>query len=66
MRTVTVKMRLEDVVVVDEEHGGYTGGHCTACGASGWIDGRYGLRHDQPKGAHLVHKRSCPMNEAIR
>ena len=68
MSKVTVKLDPEQIVVVSGNHGGYLTGECLACGALGWIDGRFGLKSNSPdarewRGSHLVHKRSCQMNQ---
>lgn len=61
-----IELQLNDVVVIDENHGGYLGGHCIACKASGWIEGRYGIAASAPKrGAHLCHTKTCPVNKLI-
>lgn len=63
MPRVMLKVKAEDVVVVTENHGGYTAGHCSACGAMGWIDG-HGYPHHAKDvmGNRLKHKPKCPMN----
>lgn len=63
---ITIKMKVEDVIVVDGDHGGFAAGHCSACGASGWIH-RYGYPHRAKKVVrnHLQHKAKCPMNKVL-
>lgn len=68
MTSVTVRLPLNKLVVVTENHGGYMGGECISCGASGWLNGKYGLKAGTKdakewKGTHLVHKPSCPVNK---
>jgi hypothetical protein len=42
-------------------------GECLVCGASGWLNGRLGLKRGTPDakewgGTHLVHKKYCGVN----
>lgn len=65
MPIVSFAMRADDVVLVTENHGGYLGGRCIACGSAGWIEGYgfpFGTRN---KGNYVVHKKACPMNAII-
>lgn len=63
---ITIKKKPNDVIVIDEDHGGYKNGHCIACGASGWITNLgYPHRVRNAPGAHLHHKKSCPMNNVL-
>lgn len=62
MPTVTLQKDAKEVIIVDEDHGGYLSGHCFACGASGWIDGSGYPSHVSAPGYHLQHNVECPMN----
>lgn len=67
MPLVTIRKKPSDVVVIDQDYGGHLCGHCFACGASGWLDGLgYPSRVKKPPGAHLQHKKWCPMNRRLR
>ncbi len=48
-RTTTVKSHKE-LMVVDENHGGYLAGHCAVCGDLGWIN-------------NIKHKKSCLLRD---
>ena len=64
MPIVTIQKEAKDVIVVDENDGGY--GHCFACGASGWIDGYgYPNRAENAPGGRLRHTAKCPMNAVL-
>lgn len=67
-KKIQVELDPDQIVQVTSNHGGYKGGECLVCGASGWLSGRYGLRSTSPdakewRGTHLVHKIGCPMNK---
>lgn len=62
----TIPVPIDQVVRVTENHGGYRGGECIACGALGWIDGKYGDRFGaNVMSNRLIHKRECLMNAEI-
>lgn len=62
-----IEIAADKVVIVTDDHGGYTGGKCIACGASGWLVGkRYGLPHGSPDKANAMrHEKQCPMNAVL-
>lgn len=62
---ITINKKPEDVIIIDDNHGGYETGHCYACKASGWIDGLGYPHRAKAPGAHLKHKKSCPMNAVL-
>lgn len=67
MINLDAKIPLDKAVQVTENHGGFTGGKCVICEASGWIEGRHGLRYGTPAarewgGTFLVHTESCSVN----
>lgn len=47
-----VLVPITKLVVVSENHGGYLGGTCVACGANGWMD-------------RLVHKPGCAVGKVL-
>lgn len=55
------------LVVVTENHGGYTGGRCVVCGERGWLcEKPYGLPYgSKDPASSFHHKRECPMNAAL-
>lgn len=60
-----IEISISKVVQVTENHGGYLGASCLACGASGWLDGAYGYS-SKAKGVmsnRLIHKPGCAMNQ---
>ena len=62
----TIPIPIDKVVQVVENHGGYKGGECLACGALGWLEMKYGSRFGADVMSNrLIHKRECPMNEEI-
>jgi hypothetical protein len=65
MSVPKISIPADKVVIVTENHGGYLGGKCLACGASGWLDNKYGWpfgTHDKPG---FKHHRTCPMNDVL-
>lgn len=66
MRTVTVELPVNRVVVVTGDHGGYKTGHCLLCDAHGWLDGLgYPHQATEVKGSHLQHTAECPLNGVL-
>jgi hypothetical protein len=60
-----VKVPLEAAVVTTADHGGYLAGECRACGASGWLDSLGRTKNMPQKGAHMTHKKSCPVGQVL-
>ena len=59
----TVRVDVDEVVIVTENPGGVPGGRCSQCGALGWIDGKYGYAYGTDVMRNrLIHKKSCVMN----
>jgi hypothetical protein len=63
-----VEVDIIEVVRITENHGGYLGGNCIACGSIGWLDERLGYRYKSKNisSNSLIHKRNCPMNKFAR
>lgn len=49
-RTTTTMKSRKELMVVDEDHGGYLAGHCAVCGDLGWI-------------SNIKHKTSCLLRD---
>jgi hypothetical protein len=65
--TILIRKKPQDVIIIDEDHGGVEAGHCFACGARGWLDGLFGYPypgHNVYKNK-LIHREKCPMNEVL-
>lgn len=61
-----IEIEAKLAVIVTENHGGYTGGRCIACGAVGWlVETPYGLPFNSPPANSMRHEKSCPMNAAL-
>jgi hypothetical protein len=58
--TVTVTKKASEFLECTSDDGGYLGGRCTICKASGWINSDYG----NPAG--FKHKPGCSVGEALR
>lgn len=59
---------INKLVITTQNHGGYLAGECIVCGAGGWYDGDLGFRFDNKEVLknHLIHKKSCPVNDGIK
>jgi hypothetical protein len=55
---IAITIDPEKLIIVTENHGGYKGGHCIACGAVGWIDK---LEHKADYPLHPNYKPKTPM-----
>lgn len=57
-----VPVEPEILVQVTDNHGGYLGGRCLVCHATGWLDGKMGYRHGtNVMGNRLIHTEDCPV-----
>ena len=67
MVKVAIMVDLNDVVVVTENHGGYQGGKCVACGAIGWLDTRCGYPYPATGVLRnkLIHTKGCSINKYL-
>lgn len=66
-KKIRVELSAEKLVQVTGDHGGYETGECLLCGASGWLEGRFGRPYGaKDAGADLVHKKSCPINKELK
>lgn len=65
----TVAVDPKKLVIITENYGGYLGGECVVCGASGWLSPRYGYPHNSKKGLamgnRIIHKEDCPMSKVL-
>ena len=63
-----IEVDADKLVILTEDHGGYLAGECIVCKAGGWYDGSLGYRFDDKDVLrnHLIHKKSCPVNKAIK
>lgn len=61
------KIRIDatKAIQITDDHGGYHGAKCIACGAVGWLDTGLGYPYGSSQPSRLVHKRDCPMNAVI-
>lgn len=61
-----ISVPIEKLVVVTENHGGYTAGRCVICGAGGWICyDKIGVPHGTKDTNSLVHEADCPVGQAL-
>lgn len=74
MSVLKVEIPLSEAVRVNENPGGYQGGECIVCKASGWLDSSYGYPHyakassTNPNGVmtnSLFHEPNCPVGHAL-
>jgi len=63
-QVVKAHVPVHKLVVVTENHGGYLGGRCVICDATGWLDGEIGYAYNAKGllGNELKHTRSCPVS----
>lgn len=64
-KMVIIRKRPSEVIMVTEDHGGFQTGRCLACGESGWLEGLGFPAWAMAYGAHLKHKKRCPMNRLL-
>ena len=65
-KKILVEIDIRKLVPINEDHGGYKVGECLLCGASGWLEGRFGHPYGtKDTGADLVHKKNCPINKEL-
>jgi hypothetical protein len=62
-----VLIEANKVVQVTENHGGYLGGSCLACGQMGWLDANgYPWRvRKKVMSNRLIHTKNCVMNKVL-
>lgn len=60
-----IKVPIENVIIVTSNAGGYLGARCSACGAHGWLDNKYGYPYGTPPSNKLVHKRGCDLGDTL-
>ncbi len=62
---IYIKVPIDDVIIVTSNDGGYLHGWCSACGARGWVDNKYGYPHGCPESNKLVHKKGCDLGNKL-
>jgi hypothetical protein len=61
-----VLVRADKIIQITEHHGGYVGGKCICCDATGWLsDYEYGLPFGVVPGKGLTHAKQCVMNTVL-
>jgi hypothetical protein len=68
MTKIHLLVEPEELIRINENHGGYLGATCKLCGQSGWLDGKLGYRFGTKgvMGNLLVHAKDCKVgNQAM-
>lgn len=63
-KKITLELDVDTIARITSNHGGFYGGECIACDASGWLEPRHGYPHGSKEGMgnQVHHKPDCPMN----
>lgn len=62
-----VNVSADKLVIITDDHGGYTAGQCVVCGNVGWlVEKRYGLPFgSRSQDNAMRHAKTCPMNNVL-
>lgn len=66
LKPAMVLVPIDDVIIITSNDGGYLGGRCSACGATGWLDNKYGYPFGCTPGNKLVHTADCDLGHKLK